>query len=87
MTGGKKPKELPEFGWINTLLGNVKTSLSGAYHAFDFGKYAVRYLAAIAYRFNRRFRLDTLPQRLLIAAINCTPRSELWLRGKTEESC
>ena len=87
VTGGKKPKELPEFNWINTLLGNVKTSLSGAYHAFDFGKYATHYLAAIAYRFNRRFRLDTLPQRLLLAAIICAPLSESRLRGNTEVSC
>jgi hypothetical protein len=49
------------------VLGNVKTSLSGAYHAFYFGKYAVRNLAAIAYRFNRRFQLKTLPERLLAA--------------------
>lgn len=55
------------FHWVNTILGNVKTSLSGAYHAFAFGKYAERYLAAIAYRFNRRFRLDTLLLHLLIA--------------------
>lgn len=86
VAGGKKPKDMPEFNWINTLLGNVKTSLSGAYHAFDFGKYAVRYLAAIAYRFNRRFRLDRLPGRLLIAAIACAPRPESWLRGKTEKA-
>ncbi len=81
VTGGKKPKELPEVNWINTLLGKVKTSLSGAYHAFDFGQYAARYLAAIAYRFNRRFQLDTLPLRLLIAVTSCTPRPESWLRG------
>jgi hypothetical protein len=87
VAGGKKPRDMPEFNWINTLLGNVKTSLSGAYHAFDFGKYAVRYLAAIAYRFNRRFRLDMLPGRLLVAAIACAPRPESWLRGKTEEAC
>jgi transposase-like protein len=87
VTGGKKPKELPEFNWVNTLLGNVKTSLSGAYHAFNFGKYAERYLAAIAYRFNRRFRLDTLPQRLLIAAICCSPYPESRIRGQAEESC
>ncbi len=24
---GRKPKELPEFNWINTVLGNLKTSL------------------------------------------------------------
>lgn len=54
---GRKPKEVPEFRWINTVLGNLKTSLSGCYHAFDFQKYAARYLAAFSYRFNRRFDL------------------------------
>jgi hypothetical protein len=68
------------------VLGNVKTSLSGAYHAFDFSKYAYRYLATIAYRFNRRFRLKTLPQRLLVAAVAIGPRTEAWLR-LTEDSC
>ena len=52
------------FHWVNTVLGNVKTSLSGAYHAFGFSKYAERYLGAIAYRFNRRFDLHALPNRL-----------------------
>ncbi len=60
--------------------GNVKTSLNGAYHAFDFSKYAHRYLAAIAYRFNRRFILKTLPERLLIAAVTTEPRPAAWLR-------
>lgn len=27
VVGGRKPKELPEFLWINTILGNLKTSL------------------------------------------------------------
>jgi len=86
VVGGRKPDELPEFRWVNTVLGNVKTSLSGAYHAFDFGKYAGRYLAAIAYRFNRRFQLKTLPERLLVAAVTTGPRSEAWLRI-AEDSC
>ena len=46
VVGKRKPKDLPEFQWINTVLGNLKTSLSGSYHAFDFRKYATRYLAA-----------------------------------------
>ena len=71
---GRKPKDVPEFKWINTILGNLKTSLSGAYHAFDFRKYAARYLAAFCYRFNRRFDLRTLHQRLLIAAAGCAPK-------------
>ena len=36
VVGRRKPKDLPEFQWINTVLGNLKTSLSGSYHAFDF---------------------------------------------------
>ena len=70
---GRKPKEVPEFRWINTVLGNLKTSLSGCYHAFDFQKYAARYLAAFSYRFNRRFDLRTLHQRLIIAAASTPP--------------
>lgn len=73
VVGGRKPRELPEFQWINTVLGNLKTSLSGSYHAFAFVKYAARYLAAFAYRFNRRFDLATLPTRLLVAAVRCRP--------------
>lgn len=71
---GRKPKDVPEFKWINTVLGNLKTSFSGCYHGFDFKKYAARYLAAFCYRFNRRFNLRTLHQRLLIAAVTTTPR-------------
>ena len=66
-----KPSDLPEFKWINTVLGNLKTSLSGSYHAFAFRKYAGPYLAAFAYRFNRRFDLSTLHTRLIVATANC----------------
>lgn len=60
---------------IYTVLGNRKTSLSGAYHAFDFAK-----LAAFAHRFNRRFHLETFPGRLLVAALAIGARSERCLR-------
>jgi len=70
---GRKPKEGLEFQWINTALGNLKTTLLGCYHAFDFRKYATRYLAVSCYRFNRRFDLRSLHQRLLIAAVGTTP--------------
>ena len=84
--GRRKPNQVPEFGWLNTILGNLKTSFSGTYHAFNFAKYGSRYLAAFAYRFNRRFHLDTLPARLLVAAAAIGPRPARWLR-QTEESC
>jgi transposase-like protein len=80
VVGTRKPRDLPYFHWVNIVLGNVKTGLAGAYHAFAFGKYAERYLGAIAYRFNRRFKLDTITQRLLVAAAATGPRPEGWLR-------
>jgi hypothetical protein len=39
------------------VLGNLKTALAGTYHAFDFEKYAHRYLAEVQYLFNRRYDL------------------------------
>ena len=86
VVGGRKPKDLPQFHWVNTILGNLKTSFGGAYHSFDFAKYGSRYLAAFAYRFNRRFDLEALPMDLLVAAASSGPRSEGWLR-RTEASC
>jgi hypothetical protein len=64
--------KLPQFKAVNTLLGNLKTALSGTYHAFNFAKYAHSYLAELQYRFNRRFDLASILARLLRAA-SCTP--------------
>jgi transposase-like protein len=80
VVGERMPQDLPQFRWINTVLGNLKTSLSGSYHAFDFRKYAARYLAAFTYRFNRRFDLNTLHQRLLVAATRCGPHPQRAIR-------
>ena len=66
---------------INTLLGNLKTALSGTYHAFDFVKYAHRYLAEAQYRFNRRFNLASILPRLLRAASVTTPRNAQFIRA------
>ena len=38
VVGTLKPKDLPEFKWINTVLGNLKTTLSGAFHALKYRK-------------------------------------------------
>ena len=79
---GKKRKstDMECFTWVNTILGNLKTSVSGTFHAFDFEKYAARYLAAVQYRFNRRFDLHSLLHRLVKAAANVGSRPEHWLR-------
>jgi len=72
--------DMPISQWLNTITGNVKTGLSSTYHALNFMKYGDRYLAEDVYRFNRRFSLKGLQQRLLIASIDCRPQPELPLR-------
>ncbi len=57
VVGTIEPNDLPEFKWVNTVLGNLKTTLSGTFHALKYRKYCQTYLAAFAYQFNRRFDL------------------------------
>ena len=46
VVGQRKPRDLPQFNWVNIVLGNVQTMLSGAYKAFKYRKYATCYLGA-----------------------------------------
>jgi len=55
--GGRTACEVRGARWVNILLANVKRAIGGCYHAIRQAKYARRYLAEAAYRFNRRFRL------------------------------
>ena len=71
--GGKASVKLTKFNAVNTVLGNLKTALSGTYHSFGFAKYAHRYLAEVQYRFNRRFDLNVILPRLLRAAAVTKP--------------
>ena len=68
------------FTWVNTILGNLKTAINGTYHAFDFEKYAHRYLGEYQYRFNRRFDLARMLTRLVTATVRTGKRPEAWLR-------
>ena len=79
--GGAASTKLPQFKAINTLLGTLKTALTGTYHAFDFAKYADRYLAEAQYRFNRRFNLASILARLLRAASTTSPRPAQFIRA------
>jgi transposase-like protein len=72
--GGRKAAQTPQLRWVNTMLGNLKTSLAGTYHSFDHAKYAARYLAEFAYRFNRRFDMAVMLPRLLRAAATTAPQ-------------
>jgi len=78
--GGKASTALPQLRAVNTVLGNLKRALGGTYHAFDFAKYAHRYLAEAQYRFNRRFNLRSILARLLRAASLTNPTPNLSIR-------
>ena len=79
--GGAASVKLETFRAVNTLLGNLKTAFSGTYHAFDFAKYAHRYLAEVQYRFNRRFDLSVILLRLLRASTLTKPHPERRIRA------
>ncbi len=70
--GGKGSCETPGLIWVNTLLGNVKRAMDGTYHACA-ARYAGRYLAEFAYRFNRRYQLVDLVPRLAYVAVRTPP--------------
>lgn len=36
--GGKARMALSQFKWVNMLLGNLKTAVTGTYHVFDLTK-------------------------------------------------
>ena len=78
--GGKASVKLPQLKAVNTLLGNLKSAINGTYHAFDFAKYAHRYLAEFQYRFNRRFDMQSIFKRLLVAMVRAPACSEHYLR-------
>ena len=69
--GRRRPSGCP-FTWVNTALGNIKTALAGTYHHVS-AKHAQRYLASFAWRFNRRYQLDTLTERLAYACARTAP--------------
>jgi transposase-like protein len=76
--GGCQAAQTPQLYWVNTMLGNLKRSMAGTYHAFDHAKYARRYLAEFAYRFNRRFDPAVMMPRLLRALVTTGPLP-LWM--------
>ena len=86
VVGQFKPRDLPQLKWINTILGNLKTSLSGTHHAVGFREYAARYLGAFAYRFNHRFDLAELVIRLLVETARAPAASQRVIR-KAEGHC
>jgi len=70
---GKRAASWTPFRWVNTTLGNLKTAIAGTYHHLS-AKHAQSYLTSFAYRYNRRFRLDSIVERLAWAAMRTAPQ-------------
>lgn len=70
--GGPDSVKIPEFKWVNTIIGNVKNSLRGTFHAIS-EKHFPQYLAEFCYRFNRRFNLRQLIPRFCFIAVRTQP--------------
>ena len=57
---------------MNTTLGNIKAAIVGTYHQLG-PAHAPRYLASFAWRFNRRFQLDSMLVRFVHSAARTQP--------------
>src|SRR5690348_2219966 len=70
---GKRAAGWTPFRWVNTTLGNIKTAIAGTYHHVS-PKHAQHYLTSFGYRFDRRFQLDSIVERLAWAAVHTAPQ-------------
>jgi transposase-like protein len=69
---GAKAAKNPHFKWVNTVLGNIKAAMVGTYRAVR-ARHVPRYLAEFEYRFNRRYRLETMIGRLAYVSLRTAP--------------
>jgi hypothetical protein len=68
---GNKEAQNSTFKLVNTVLGNIKKSISWTYQAVH--KHCNLYLASFSYRFNRRFDLTNMLTRLAWLALRTEP--------------
>lgn len=80
----KDSKKTAHFNWVNIILGNLKTALAGTFHTLS-KKHLPRHLAVFQYRFNRRFKLEDMIERLAYVALR-TPPMTAGLLKLTENS-
>jgi hypothetical protein len=84
--GGKAFTEHPSLRAVNVMLGNLKTAITGTYHAIKFYKYATRYLADFQFRFNRRENMKEMLNEIL-AAVARTSITPLGAIRRPESAC
>lgn len=68
----RNPQRTTPFNWVNTLLGNLKMALSGTFHKLS-RTHLPRHLAIFQYRFNRRFILGDMIERLGFVSLRTSP--------------
>lgn len=66
-------EKLSCFRWVNTVLGNIKTAIVSTFKSVA-KRYVFRYFAEFEYRFNRRFDLPAMLNRLAYVATHSSPR-------------
>ena len=69
----KHGEKLECFMWVNKALGNLKTAIVSTLKSVA-KRYVFRYFAEFQYRYNRRFDLPALLNRLAYVATNAEPR-------------
>ena len=75
----KNGKELHQyeaaFHWVDTMIGNVKNSIKGTYHAIR-EKHIPRYFGEFCFRFNYRFRVEDIFNSLIKCGAKSPPMPE-----------
>jgi hypothetical protein len=69
---GRKAARHPAFRAVNTVLGNIKSSIAATFRSGS-RKHAARRLAEFEYRFNRRYDLPAMIPRLGWIAVRAAP--------------
>ena len=69
---GRQAARMAPFKWVNTTLGNIKSAIIGTYRKLG-PDHAQRYLASFAWRYNRRYQLNTMIPRFVHSAARTHP--------------
>ncbi len=77
--GGAECVEIHYFKWVNTIISNVKNAMHGTFHAINL-KHLPRYLAEFGDKFNRRYNLESMIERLAFANLITPPIPERLLK-------
>ncbi len=70
--GGHESVTKEQFILVNTMIGNIKNSITGTYHSVR-DKHRPRYFAEFCYRFNRRFSLKDMLAQFMFVAMGTPP--------------